>query len=226
MSLNHLCNETLGFRAHLKIGADQLKLKLDGDEGVLNLKPNTIGYNNQTLVSDGQGGVKFVYIESGVYIGISSSLYIVDTTVPTSILPLSSIGMLNLPDRRIGSCYSLELAGNLTSSEDQYIKILFKSGDQIISESAYLNLTESPNISRWNLNLKIIFRNENIASTKISTQSCFNYTRQDGTISEGLSFGGVAEKNLSGDLDVFVQFLHQLPTSSIQSDFCLLSKLN
>ena len=227
MSLNHVLNTELGLRAGLKVGCRDLQIKLDGDEGILNMKPKTLGYNNQILVSDGQGGVKFEYIESGVYIGIKNSLYIMNSNIPTSILPLQSIGSLTLPDRRIGSCYSLELAGNLFNQDAyQEIKFIFLSGDNIISESNYMSLTDSDETARWTTTLKIIFRNENIENTEVCTQSDFHYIRSDGTLTETINWGGVTTTNLTGDLDIKIKFKKAVPNSTIESDFCLLSKLN
>lgn len=227
MSLNHVLNTELGLRVGLKVGCKDLQIKLDGDEGILNMKPKTLGYNNQILVSDGAGGVKFEYIESGVYIGIKNSLYIMNSNIPTSILPLQSIGSLNLPDRRIGSCYSLELAGNLFNQDTyQEIKFIFLSGDNIISESNFMSLTESDEYARWTTTIKVIFRNENIENTEICTQSDFHYIRSDGTLTETINWGGVNNTNLTGDLDIKIQFKKAVSNSTIESDFCLLSKLN
>jgi hypothetical protein len=150
-----------------------------------------------------------------------------NSNIPTSILPLQSIGSLNLPDRRIGSCYSLELAGNLFNQDTyQEIKFIFLSGDSIISESNFMSLTESDEYARWTTTIKVIFRNENIENTEICTQSDFHYIRSDGTLTETINWGGVNNTNLTGDLDIKIQFKKAVSNSTIESDFCLLSKLN
>lgn len=166
----------------------------------------------------------------GLYAQTGNSIPITGTTAESSLIN-GGVGTLTVPANgfRIGDSFRADFGGQLSSRNNDTIRIRVKAGSVILADSGTQTMTTAVD-DIWQLSINFTVRALGAAGVaSIVALGVFHTTKQSNGAPQGFSFNTVNSTTfsttISNTLDVTAQFSSTSTLNSIFTDIFVLNKI-
>ena len=168
----------------------------------------------------------------GLYAQIVNSTPITATTSELSLInSTDGIGTLNIPANgfRIGDSFRADFGGQLSSKNNDTIRIKVKAGSVILADSGIQVMSTAVN-DIWQFSINFTIRTLGVAGVAdIVSLGVFHTTKQSNGAPQGFAFNTINDTTfdttISNTLDVTAQFSSNSSQNSIYTDIFVLNKI-
>lgn len=167
----------------------------------------------------------------GLFSQTGTSITVSGTTTETTIVD-GGVGTLSVPANgfSIGDAFRADLAGELSSANNETIRIRVKTGNTILLDTGAQTISPAVTNNVWTLSINFNIRNIGVAGVAdIVSIGRFTYAKTvNGTV-EGFSFNTVNnttfDTTITNTLDITVQFGSTSASNRINTDIFTLNKI-
>lgn len=185
-------------------------------------------------VADGttflRGDGTWATVSMGLFAQTASSGIVTATAIETTILD-GGVGSLSVPANyfKVGDSFSVSLGGDISSANNETIRIKVKSGSVILGDTGLVTL---PSITNKHYQIEIRFTIRSIGAAGVASIATFGqltYSKNASNAFEGYDFSTINNTTFStttsNTLDITVQWGSTNASNAIYSESMILSKL-
>jgi hypothetical protein len=205
-------------------GLPAASLPLDGTELFATVQGGITKYSTLNSVNYIPGN------SYGLFAQTSNSAIITATTAELSLIN-GGVGTLTVPANgfRIGDSFRADFGGQLSSKNNDTIRIKVKAGSVILADSG-TQVMSTAVADIWQFSINFTIRALGVAGVADTVSlGVFHTTKQSNGAPQGFAFNTVNnttfDTTISNTLDVTAQFSSNSPLNSIYTDIFVLNKI-